>query len=200
MVLASGFGQHYLHRLSKRALKEQKTRESACTSSQGTSNIRMPTFGTAPTPKENPKIPDPNIFEFASENSGNDNTALPTVAECAAHLELLQAFCHVRDKVLSSSALDAALGIKPEPRIVYRRDYIGYRRGYRQKKVKLRDNTFQERRKAKWPFYLALAAVRFRCWADAVEKELDGPTASKLNLLHLPPIGRLSHEVATFVC
>src|SRR5205807_926856 len=99
-------------------------------------------------------------------------------------------FYHIRLKVLSSTTLDSVLGIKPEPRTVYRRE----------EEVKLRDDTFQERRKAKWPFYLALAAVRFLFWAETVEKEPDKETAPKVGSFHLPPIGRLNYDVARFVC
>jgi hypothetical protein len=199
MVLSGRHGQHWLHQWSKQAVQAQK-RGSAWATPQGTTNIHIPAFGTAATHKENPKIPDPKLFNFGPEDSENDNTTLPTVAECAAHLELLEAFYHIRLKVFSSTTLDSVFGIRPEPRTVYRKKYLGYRSGYSRQEVKLRDDTFQERRKAKWPFYLALAAARFLRWVEAVEKQLDGPTASKDNPLHLPPIGRLNHDVTRVVC
>jgi hypothetical protein len=199
MVLSGGYGQHQLHRWSRQAVQHQKMRWSTWTSPEDTTNTHIPAYGTAATSKDNPKIPDPGIFDFESENSENDNTRLPTVAECAAHLKLLEALHHIYLKVSSSTTLDAVLGIKPEPRTVYRRKYLGYRRGYSWEEVKLRDDKFQERRKAKWPFYLALAATRFLAWAEAVEKELDGSMASKDRSLHLPPIGRLNHDFARVV-
>ncbi|OCK78592.1 hypothetical protein K432DRAFT_435876 [Lepidopterella palustris CBS 459.81] len=187
MVLSSGYGQHWLHQRSKQAIQAQKI-ESASTTPQGATNIHIPAFGTAATSEENPIIPDPSLFDFGSQYSEDCSTKLPTVAECAAHLELLEAFYHIRLKVLSSTALDSVLGIRPEPRTVYRKIYLGYGRGYSREEVKLRDDTFQERRKEKWSFYLALAAARFLRWTEAVEEQLDGPKGSKDNSLHLPPI------------
>jgi hypothetical protein len=196
MVLSSGYGQHWLHRWSRQAVQDQKRRGSAWASPERTINTHIPVYGTAATSKENPKIPDPSLFNSASEDSEIDNARLPTFTECAIHLELLEVFYNIRLKVLSSTTLDAVLGIKPEPRTVYRKKCLGYRCGYSRQEVKLRDNTFEERRKTKWPFYLALAAIRFLYWAEAVEKERDKPTAS----IHLPPIGRLNHDVARAVC
>lgn len=177
MVLSSGYGQHWLHHWSKKAIQDQK---------EGTPNIHIPSFWTAATSEGNPKIPDPSLFDFASEDAEDDNTRLPTVAECAAHLELLEVFYHIRLKVLESTTMDAILGIKPEPQTVYRKTYLGDEQGHSQEEVMLR---------AKWPFYLALAATRFLRWAEVVEEELDGPRASNDNSLHLPPIGRLSHDI-----
>lgn len=200
MVLSSGYGQHWLHRCSGTAIQHQKTRPPIPAPTKGNTNIQLPTFEKAATSKENPKIPEPGLFDFASEDSEDDTTRLPTVAECAAHLELLEAFYHVRLKVLSSTTLDATLGIKPERRTVYRKTKRAYRRRYSIQEVKLRDDTFQERRKAKWPFYLALATARFLRWIEAVERGLHDPRVSKGTLLYLPPIGKVNHDVAVVTC
>lgn len=185
MVLSSGYGQRQLHQWSRQAVQHQKK--------TGTTKS-LQKVNTAATLKDNPKIPNPSLFEFESKMPENDNTGLPTVGECAAHLELLQAFYHIYVKVSSSTVLDDVLGIKPEPRIVYRKKYLGYRRGYSRKAVNLKDDTFKERRKTKWPIYLALAATRFLAWAEAVEKVIDGSVASQATSLHLPPLGRLYHD------
>ncbi|KIN07111.1 hypothetical protein OIDMADRAFT_139763 [Oidiodendron maius Zn] len=185
MVLSSGYGQHQLHQWSRQAIQHQKKRS---TSLEDTTSVHIPAYGTATRSKANPKIPDPGLFDFKPEASENDNTRLPSVAECAAHLELLEAFHHIYLKVSSSTALDNVLGIKPKKRTVYRKKYLGYRRGHSREEVKLRDTTFQERRKAKWPLYLTLAATRFLAWAEVAEKELEGLIPSKDSSLHLPPI------------
>jgi hypothetical protein len=190
MVLSSGYGQRQLHQWGRQAVLHEKTKGSTSKSQKDTTNTHIPAYGTAAAVKDNPKIPNPSIFDFESKRSENDNTGLPTVAECATHLKLLQAFHHIYLKVSSSVTLDAVLGISPEPRTVYRRKYVGYRRGYVREAVKLRDDTFVERRKAKWHLYLALAAARFIAWAEAVEKVWNGSMASKAGSLHLPPIGR----------
>jgi hypothetical protein len=179
MALSSGYSKEFLHRCSKRSVEDEKTKRGTLT------------FGTAAVPEENPKIPDPSLFDMTAAQPENDNTRLPTVAECASHLELLEAFYHIRLKVSSSTSLDAALGIKPEPRTVYRTTYLGYPLGYSREKVKIRDDTFLKRGMVKWPFYLELAAARFLRWVQVVKNEQDKSGVSKDKSLHLPPIGRL---------
>ncbi|KAI1424341.1 hypothetical protein F5Y12DRAFT_785476 [Xylaria sp. FL1777] len=49
-------------------------------------------------------------------SSSKESRKLPSVAECATHLELLQAFRHLRIEVQSSRRLDEVFGIKPENR------------------------------------------------------------------------------------
>ncbi|OBT68871.1 hypothetical protein VE03_02113 [Pseudogymnoascus sp. 23342-1-I1] len=188
MVLSSGYGQRQLHQWSRQAVHNLDfTIRTTSTLQNDSTNTHISAYGTAATPKAN-KIPNPGLFEFESKTTENDNIVLPTVGECAAHLELLQAFYHMCVKVSSSTALDAVLGIKPEPRIVYRKKYQGYHKGYTREAVNLRDDTFKERRKTKWPLYLALAATRFLAWAEAVEKVIDGSVAPEAMSLHLPPL------------
>lgn len=194
MVLSTGYGQQQLHEWSRKVVQHQQTIGLTSRSLGDTSNIHLPAYGTAAIVKDNPKIPNPSLFSFGSENSENDNTGLPTVAECAVHLELLEAFHGIYLKVSRSTTLDTVLGIKPEPRTVYRRKYLGYRRGYTREAIMVRDHTFPERQKSKWTSYLTVAAARFLTWVDVVEKELDPLIASKPGLLHLPPIGRLNQD------
>jgi hypothetical protein len=146
----------------------------------------------ATLPEENPKIPNPVLCDFASQDTTAPEARLPTVAECAAHLELLEAFYHLRQQVLASTALETVLGIKPEPRTVFRNKYQGYRRGYRQEAVKLRDESFEARRAGKWPFFLSLAAARFLCWIEIIGGEFDRATSTdRAELPHLPPLGKI---------
>lgn len=185
MVLSSGYGQLQLHQCSRQAFQHQKTKNTISLTHD---------YETAATIKDNPKIPNPNLFEFESKTPEKDNIGLPTVGECAAHLELLQAFHRIYVKISSSAVLDTVLGINPEPRIVYRKKYLGYGKGYSKEEFKLRDESFQERRKTKWNFYLALAAARFLVWAETVEKVIDEPVTLQATSLHLPPLGRLYHD------
>jgi hypothetical protein len=192
MMLSSGYGQHQLHQCSKTAIQAQKSK----TSPNAPTSVQTYTFETAASFEDNPKIPDPSLFDFKLENSKDISTRLPTVAECAAHLELLQAFHHIRLKILASTKLDAAFEIKPRPKTVYRKKYNAYtNRRWTIEAIKLRDETFQERRQEKWPRYLALAASRFLRWTEAVEKELYASITSKDNKLPIPPIGESSMEV-----
>lgn len=195
MVLSSGYGQRQLHQWSRQAVQHQKIKEPTRQSKIDPTNTHIPAYGTAATVNDNPKIPNPSLFAFESKTPENNNKGLPTVGECAAHLELLHSFHRIYVEVSSSIALDAVLGIKVEPRKVYRTKYVGgrYRRKQVREKVALKDDTFKERRKTKWNFYLALAAARFLAWAEAVEKVVDGSMASQATSLHLPPLGRLYH-------
>ncbi|KAL2824487.1 hypothetical protein BDW59DRAFT_85330 [Aspergillus cavernicola] len=118
----------------------------------------------------------------SSDDEEKEKTAqLPTVAQCATHLKLLAAFYQIRKKVLNSTGLDAALGIVPMPRTVYRKQNQTWQI------AKLHDLTFHDRRLAKWPLYLLLAAVRFLKWVwvvEALDEQLTGPNAA----IMLPPI------------
>jgi len=133
---------------------------------------------------ENPQIPVPALFEFGpTPRSQLRGPRIPSMAECAVHLELLQVFCSLRNRVLESTGLDELLEIKANTRTVYRSTTISYYKTTREA-VQIRDETFDERRKVKWPFYLSLAASRFLHWVDAVE---DGADFAQI----MPPIGEL---------
>ena len=162
------------------------------------------TFRQAPTKEQEPVIPAPHIFQSLLEpstgNSNEDANNVPTIAECAAHLELLEVFHRLKAKVLGSSELDSVLGIIPRPKTVYRTTYTGYyRSGRKVKAVKIKDTTFAARRAEKWPFFLQLAVVRFRIWlvkADlALQEALPGSSvdaATRGPSAVLPPLGTFS--------
>ncbi|KAL4944332.1 hypothetical protein BDV06DRAFT_233500 [Aspergillus oleicola] len=174
--------QHKLHDHSKQSLTKQKGNTRSWT--RGSSNNGLPVFRRAKDRKQNPQIPDPRLFNLLSEDEGGP-TQLPTPAQCAVHLELLAAFYQVRRKVLNSTSLDAALGIVPIPRKVYRKKYQGRR--WTTYPVNTRDTTFQTRRLAKWPIYLTLAVTRFLKLAWVVEKMEEPPTSLDVAIM-LPPI------------
>ncbi|GAB1206069.1 hypothetical protein APSETT445_004750 [Aspergillus pseudonomiae] len=70
---------------------------------------------------EEPIIPDPQLFQPSSCLTSTNQHDLPTISECAVHLELLEVFHALRDKVLQSTDLDKTFGIKPNKRTVYRK-------------------------------------------------------------------------------
>jgi hypothetical protein len=118
------------------------------------------------------KVPDPAIFQDFNtqsiENSLNSLPRLPTIAQCAAHLELLQAINHLRRAVLNSTQLDEVLGIQPQKRTAVRS------RGLRsQKTIELKDTTFAKRRGEKWPIYLNIAVAAFLRWLKAMDDRPD---------------------------
>ncbi|TRX99042.1 hypothetical protein FHL15_000384 [Xylaria flabelliformis] len=180
MALAIDFNQNILHNCSKQAF----TRQIA----QGGLQVQLT---KAASLSDNPKIPDPSLFNFSVDSGCVQEEArrLPSVAECATHLELLQAFRYIRAQILSSKELDDAFGIKPENRTVFRKKRVhhGSSSSWVREPVKLRDDTFEKRREEKWPLYLRLAASRFFHWITAVEAEFSQQNAPD-RPLPLPPI------------
>ena len=162
---------------------------------------RIRTFREAPTKEQEPVIPAPHIFLSLldppkSDPNGEADT-VPTAAESAAHLELLEAFHALKAKIIGSQELDSVLGIVPRPKTVYRTTYGGpYRSRGEIEAVKIKDTTFAARRREKWPFFLRLAVVRFMAWlqkADLALKEAPpdssaGATTKILSAV-LPPLG-----------
>ncbi|TGJ84460.1 hypothetical protein E0Z10_g4332 [Xylaria hypoxylon] len=132
-----------------------------------------------------------DIYEsyLAVKSAQEESRRLPSIAECAAHLELLQAFRHIRSEVESSRRLDEVFGIKPENSTVFRKRmvYEDHGSSWVREAVKLRDDTFEKRREEKWPLFLRLSASRFLSWVDAIEEDTgrrNGPDQS----LHIPPL------------
>jgi len=135
------------------------------------------------------------LFESLTVSSHQSNTrkSNPTPAECATHLELLEVFLQLRLKILQSTDLDTAFGLKENRKTVYRKQvsYQYGRRKYTNKPVQLRDTTWQTRRREKWPYYLSIAVERFRVWAAKTEETLassQAPDALALPIECLPPV------------
>ncbi|KAF9774488.1 hypothetical protein IL306_007492, partial [Fusarium sp. DS 682] len=98
-----------------------------------------------------PTIPDPKIFKFSSianistKPSRRQNTpdlALPTLAECAAHLEFLETLFILRQKILVSKDLDDVMQTKPKRQT---------KTGFQGDEKTFKDERLWERRQAKWP-------------------------------------------------
>jgi len=157
-------------------------------------------YPRAASASKEPQIPDPKIFNGLAA-SADDLERLPAVAECAVHLELLEAFFALRSKILKSAELDTTFGVKPENKVVYRKTWDLIQRKYVPKEHKLQDKTFQTRRREKWPYYLTLAVGRFRMWMRRTDMAMAangaGSGSSKSvaetnssELPHLPPLGK----------
>ncbi|KAK2768343.1 hypothetical protein FQN54_000197 [Arachnomyces sp. PD_36] len=137
--------------------------------------LRAHSFKLAHTPSEEPAIPAPHLFDQLSEPARQSSLTpirIPNPSECAAHLKLLQAIHALRKYVLESQLLGDALGIKPEPRTVWR----GRRPGRYQAKIK--DSTFTKRRDTKWPIYVKFSVLRFLHWVRTEDAAL---RAAELN-------------------
>ncbi|KAI1111527.1 hypothetical protein F5Y14DRAFT_424851 [Nemania sp. NC0429] len=181
MALSIDRNQNFLHQCSKQALNSQVFRS------------KLKLTSTEPVlPSDHPTIPDPSLFKFGVNpgDTREESRRLPTIAECATHLELLQAFRHIRTEIESSSRLDHVFGIEQEPRTVYRKRvvYSGWTSSRVREPVKLKDDSFKKRREEKWPLYLRIAASRFLSWVVAVEEYFSEPTRKSEQSLHLPPL------------
>jgi len=133
---------------------------------------------------DEPQIPSAAIFEplfSAQSNSGARETPiLPSIAECAVHLELLECFFVLRQRVLKSDELDKVFGIAPRHRVVKRKG----------KDVKLKDPGMWERRQVKWPMFVEWSVVRFLCWRRVVTARFSQAQAPgwQLGEDNLPPL------------
>jgi hypothetical protein len=56
--------------------------------------------------------------------------------------------------------------------------------------VKIKDSTFAERRKIKWPGYINCAVVRFLEWLPTADASLGTESASSQESTRLPPLGK----------
>ena len=136
-------------------------------------------YPPARTPSDQPVIPKPEIFD-ALDNPTADPTALPTTAECAVHLQLLEKFVALKQKVLTSNRLDRAFAIVPKDELVTKG-------GKRQVQA---DKTFKARQAVKWPIFVRLAAARFlRWWCTC--SPIVHPQGDRLRMAEtsLPPLG-----------
>ena len=169
--------------------------------------FRAPEDGTIT--EEAAAIPAPVIFaglDDASTDSGSESAAavkaalegdlepsppLPSVAECAVHLEMLEAFVILKQKILTSNGLDRAFGIIPT------HTAMATIRGRGVRWVRKDDPKFAPHRLQKWSAYVRLAAARFLAWWDALDEILfSGDRASVMPETALPPLGTCETSTA----
>ncbi|EWY85213.1 hypothetical protein FOYG_12463 [Fusarium oxysporum NRRL 32931] len=131
-------------------------------SSDFNNNISKTYYPSATDLDENPVIPSPDIFSEL-DDSHKDN--LPTPAQCAVHLELLEAFHALRIKILDSKKLDKAFNLGEPTKKIYRRKYIKGLKKHVNEEVTLRNPSWEAKRDKKWTWYLGEAAQRFLVWA-----------------------------------
>ncbi|KAM0342621.1 hypothetical protein ACHAPU_009350 [Fusarium lateritium] len=128
-----------------------------------------------------PDIPSREIFIFAKvhnskhRKSNTPDLALPTLSECATHLEFLETLFILRQKVLVSKDLDEAFCIEPVRET---------KTGYQGDTKTLKDDNLWEKRQAKWPKFLGFAVVRFLAWRE----HLNMSRAVDITPDNLPPL------------
>ena len=196
MALTISLHQQGLHHASKAAMAAANPSQNFLSRTHfGDGQASIPPFLVAKTKDEEPVTPPLHVFESLVEPK--DANRVPTVGECATHLELLQVFHTLRVKVLQSRELDQTFGIRPSPVTVWRR--TGHRK---RERVQLKDATFASRRVEKWPLFLSLAVVRFQIWIAKADSALpsapresegaglnNGDAAVSSLLQVLPPLG-----------
>ncbi|KAK3389153.1 hypothetical protein B0H63DRAFT_518397 [Podospora didyma] len=113
---------------------------------------------------DEPAIPTPDIFvSLVDKDNAKNEAQMPSIAECAVHLRMLEAFLVLKQKVATSNALDRAFGIAPK-------DTLTTIRGG--KRCRKTDATFKERRKVKWNLFVRMAVWRFLGWWKGAVKTL----------------------------
>jgi hypothetical protein len=162
MALDIAANKHALHSASKNITDAIK-----CTSKSGASALwEVPRYTTATSKESEPIIPSPSIFKplLDHTNKANNSPAavhrLPSTAECAVHLEFLEALFVLRQRILRSEDLDDVFDIKPEYKYVDRGG----------EQTRLKDTTLWERRQVKWERFVAFAVARFMMWSEKVRE------------------------------
>ncbi|KAF5666356.1 hypothetical protein FHETE_6240 [Fusarium heterosporum] len=125
--------------------------------------IRLTYYPSAGTIDENPVIPRPAIFDLV-EDLHKDN--LPSPAQCAVHLELLEVFHALRIRVIDSKALDEVFNLGEATKKVYRRRFVKGLNKRVNEEITVRNAVWENNRDNKWTFYLGRAAKRFLEWAN----------------------------------
>ena len=143
------------------------------------------------------QIPLPTIFdglEFERMNKDEADIVVPSLAICAVHLELLEAFKLLRETVIKSNQLDVLFDTLPVKHYTTVSRYRGGRYVRQRtllKPIKNYDRSYQERRNAKWVKAVDHASNRFSIWAARIDKS---PAAiaeggSGLAAEFIPPLG-----------
>lgn len=155
-------------------------------------------YSSASTIDENPVIPSPDIFNQLNDSHED---SLPTPAQCAVHLELLEVFHALRIKILDSKELDEIFELGDPTKVVYRTKFVEGLNKKVNQEITLRNIVWEQNRDNKWTFYLGKAVPRFLVWADVYNASLasqlskdgvdDGRSEIPLTEVSwLPPVGK----------
>ena len=147
-------------------------------------NAVAPKFVPARDFTTEPVIPAPSLFQGLSAPPGNV-TDLPSVSECAAHLELLEAIHSLRKEVMSTTRLDEAMGLPAASRKVWRRELFRVR--WEHRPYDILDPEYPEKAEGKWNLFLSVAVFRFEMWAEKSNELMR--ESGNTDLPHLPPLG-----------
>lgn len=128
---------------------------------------------------QNTSVPHPDLFKtlgIGSNDTQRGNADLPTIGECAVHLELLEVFRNLRIQIIQSKELVR----------VFRLD---------SSRLWISKHRRETKRTEKWHRFVSLAVERFQVWIRAAEKQLERDGNNKT--LILPPAGKF-HCIAVW--
>ena len=172
------------------------------------------TYRTAQNAEQEPEIPhasmfaglhEPPNFSYGDREGADDlriayaqERSLPTVAQCAAHLEFLEVVYALQHRVIASSALDRTFGLRP-----YWTSYYSFT-SRRIVQIPLpTDGSFERCRKTKWEFFVQAAAARFEAWWNDTCRPVLGESSRGdrgtwfISDTTLPPLGMTGCHVQT---
>ncbi|EAQ93738.1 hypothetical protein CHGG_01973 [Chaetomium globosum CBS 148.51] len=150
------------------------------TISSFTGGKKLP-YVLAEAKSEQPVIPSPDLFSDFPDHKAT-GFRLPTISECAAHLELLETFYVLRQRILRSQKIDGAMGIVPERET---------KTGVNYDKKTLKDPKLWEKRQKKWPAFVEFAVIRFLVWRrtlQTLQERQPGETGGTTREFYLPPV------------
>ncbi|KAK4099127.1 hypothetical protein N658DRAFT_498724 [Parathielavia hyrcaniae] len=186
----------YIRTLHERSRDEARRINNICQNSASMSSTdrrstrkSRPRYRVARTRDEEPVIPAKHIFAFPPhpvDDIVDDETGivLPSVAECATHLELLGVFFKLRSDIINSPDLDTVFGVKQVHRVVYRRVSGRFQR----QPFELKDPDWAEKRRRKWEYFLTLAVARFDLWVFRAASTVPEKQGVSLKMPYLPPL------------
>ncbi|KAF9894917.1 hypothetical protein FE257_004539 [Aspergillus nanangensis] len=156
---------------------------------------REPTsrYETTSVSDDQPCIPNPQLFHSTSSKPPTNarERELPTISDCAIHLELLEVFHTLREQILYSNDLDNAFGIEIRKKTVHRNRYTQGQPTPETEEFHVRDDTWESRRREKWSYFLELAVGRFRTWIriadDLWKQKSTGKTSAAPSGVELSP-------------
>ncbi|KAL4724483.1 hypothetical protein ACLX1H_009099 [Fusarium chlamydosporum] len=135
-------------------------------------------YDIAYNPEDFPTIPVDSIFDFSDEirrELSDPDFALPTLAECATHLEFLETIFVLRQNILVSQDLDDVMQTQPD-----REEKTGVNGDIKT----FKDEKLWERRQAKWPLFVEFATIRFLAWREEFNKSTNTEIIQDI----LPPL------------
>ncbi|KAH6651229.1 hypothetical protein F5144DRAFT_558833 [Chaetomium tenue] len=130
---------------------------------------------------EQPVIPSPDLFSDFPDSKAT-GIRLPTISECATHLELLETFYVLRQRILRSQKIDGAMGIVPARET---------KTGVNHDTKTLKDPKLWEKRQEKWPVFVEFAVIRFLIWRGTLQTSQErqpGDTGGTTREFYLPPV------------